>query len=79
MTSTLRQRATFDLELLGSDPIAGRLTDPDGNTSEFLGWLGLARAIEALAEAIPPRAALNAYVHANVRTQLPASPVLRAS
>jgi hypothetical protein len=75
MTTLRRHQATLEMELIDGDPIAGRLTDRDGHAIEFIGWLGLARAIEALAEATPPRACLNAYV----RTQLPASPALRAS
>jgi hypothetical protein len=33
----------------GADPIRGRLTAPTGEEDEFVGWLGLAGAIERLA------------------------------
>jgi hypothetical protein len=66
MTTTKPSRQVL-LELFDADPIAGRLTDRRGHATEFVGWLGLAGAIETLTR---PEACLNAYV----RAQLPASP-----
>ena len=31
----------------GSDPISGRLDDEEGSGEEFVGWLGLAKALES--------------------------------
>jgi hypothetical protein len=43
-----RQRS-FTLRLdVDNDPIAGRLEDESGSGHEFVGWLGLAKALEAL-------------------------------
>lgn len=40
---------TFTLSVdVGSDPIAGNLADELGGRKEFIGWLGLARALETL-------------------------------
>ncbi|MDQ3587777.1 MAG: hypothetical protein M3350_11120 [Actinomycetota bacterium] len=36
---------TVEIETV-SQPIAGALTDPDGERQEFVGWLGLASALE---------------------------------
>ena len=36
-----------------TEPITGLLRDPDGQTREFRGWLGLTSALEELAKAIP--------------------------
>ena len=38
-------QVTLDLEV-GSEPIAGRLSDDDGTTVAFVGWLELAAALE---------------------------------
>ena len=40
-------RLTLELES-GADPIAGRIRDASGTAREFVGWLGLAEALERL-------------------------------
>jgi hypothetical protein len=43
------QQRTFTLRVnVEADPIAGDLADEGGGAHEFVGWLGLARALEAL-------------------------------
>ena len=43
-------RLTLELRQ-SSDPLAGRVVDPDGRTHEFVGWVGLASALaEVLGE-----------------------------
>jgi hypothetical protein len=37
-----------------SDPIAGRLSEGGGPGEEFVGWLGLARALELALEPAEP-------------------------
>jgi hypothetical protein len=39
---------TLDLEVTAPDSISGRLCDTTGHVAEFVGWLGLAGALEAL-------------------------------
>ena len=63
MTTQLRQSATLEMELLDGDPITGRLTDRAGHATDFVGWLGLAGAIESLAGGGRPEACLNSYLH----------------
>ena len=54
MAGTPGTRAyTLHLEITDADRICGRLSDLSGRGSEFLGWLGLASAIEALTDADP--------------------------
>jgi hypothetical protein len=48
MTPHLSRRLTLDLVVTGPDSITGRLSDPSGKSTDFVGWLGLAGAIEAL-------------------------------
>ena len=64
MTTQLRQSATLEMELVDGDPIAGRLTDRTGHATDFVGWLGLAGAIEYLAGADRAEACLNTYLRA---------------
>jgi hypothetical protein len=45
MQPELHDRFTLDLEL-GSEPIAGSLTDERGTSTPFYGWLALARLLE---------------------------------
>jgi hypothetical protein len=45
MQPELHDRFTLDLEL-GSEPIAGSLTDERGTSTRFNGWLALARLLE---------------------------------
>jgi hypothetical protein len=49
MTST-RRTLTLELEVSDADHVAGRLDDGHGHSTEFVGWLGLAGAIEALSD-----------------------------
>lgn len=48
MTDRSRRTLTLELEMPDDDHVAGRLADGHGNSTEFVGWLGLAGAIEAL-------------------------------
>lgn len=52
MRKPSRHTLTLELELDGAedaDAIAGRLSDSAGHGTDFVGWLGLASAIETLA------------------------------
>ncbi len=44
-----RRTLTLELDVVDQDSIIGRLSDATGRSTEFIGWLGLASAIEALA------------------------------
>jgi hypothetical protein len=46
-----RQVLTLELESTDVDSLAGRLRDQDGHAADFVGWLGLAAAIECLTAA----------------------------
>jgi hypothetical protein len=46
-----RTRLTLELVVTTPDSISGRLSDASGRGTEFVGWLGLAGAIEALSSA----------------------------
>ena len=48
-TGAAQQRFTLELDLEDTDSIAGRLIDQTGRATDFVGWLGLASAIECLA------------------------------
>jgi hypothetical protein len=48
MTPQRSRRLTLDLVVTGPDSITGRLSDASGKGTDFVGWLGLACAIEAL-------------------------------
>jgi hypothetical protein len=48
MADSTRIALRLDLDP-AADPIRGRLTAPTGEEDEFVGWLGLAGAIERLA------------------------------
>jgi hypothetical protein len=54
-----KETHAFRLELeSGTDPIRGRLADVSGPSSiDFVGWLGLASALERALETIGPVAA----------------------
>jgi hypothetical protein len=54
MTSQ-RTRLTLELVVTAPDSISGRLSDAAGRGTEFVGWLGLAGAIEALSSGPRPR------------------------
>jgi hypothetical protein len=45
MEPEIHDRFSLDLEL-GAEPIAGSLTDEQGNSTAFSGWLALARLLE---------------------------------
>ncbi len=49
MTPPTPRRLLVELDHDGHS-IAGRVRDPEGGSIDFLGWLGLAAAIEELAE-----------------------------
>jgi hypothetical protein len=55
----------------GADPIAGRLREGDGPAWDFVGWLGLARALELALEGGPAPGAEDAPAPAT-ETPLPA-------
>jgi hypothetical protein len=42
------RRLILDLVVTAPDSISGRLCDATGRVTEFVGWLGLAGALEAL-------------------------------
>jgi hypothetical protein len=44
---------TLDLEV-GTEPIAGRLSEPGGEPAPFAGWLELAAALERAVRPDPP-------------------------
>jgi hypothetical protein len=48
-----RQRKTFTLELEDTEPIEGRLRTESGPSREFVGWLGLAAALESVLAPLP--------------------------
>jgi hypothetical protein len=50
MTPPTLKRLVVELDHDGHS-IAGQVRGPDGRTIDFIGWLGLAAAIEELAEA----------------------------
>ena len=77
MTTSTRT-ATLELQLLAGDAVAGRLTDGTGRGADFVGWLGLAGAIEALTAPAPAEACLNSYLLAGEPTR-PGSPVFCAA
>jgi hypothetical protein len=52
MPSEIRHVLTLELEFVGDD-VSGRLSDRAGDGREFVGWLGLAGAIELLAPSAP--------------------------
>jgi hypothetical protein len=57
MASDCARTLTLEIDP-GSDPICGRLREgPDAKGEEFVGWLGLARALERALEAGPPASA----------------------
>jgi hypothetical protein len=58
MTAQRSRRLTLDLVVTAPDSISGRICDATGRVTEFVGWLGLAGAIEALST--PPRLAARA-------------------
>ena len=45
MTSTIRLQVTLELRQ-GTDPLSGRVIDEGGRNRDFVGWIGLARALE---------------------------------
>jgi hypothetical protein len=47
------QRKTFTLEFEDAEPIEGRLRAEDGPSREFVGWLGLAAALESVLAPLP--------------------------
>ena len=49
MTPPIPKRLLVELDHDGHT-ITGRVRDPDGGSVDFFGWLGLAAAIEELAE-----------------------------
>jgi hypothetical protein len=52
MTSTTLLRLRLDLRP-GSSPLRGRVVDEAGRVRDFVGWTGLASALEAVLEAHP--------------------------
>jgi hypothetical protein len=50
---SIRQRKTFTLEFEDVEPIEGRLRADDGSSREFVGWLGLAAALESVVAPLP--------------------------
>ncbi|HYU59422.1 MAG TPA: hypothetical protein VEK39_01570 [Solirubrobacterales bacterium] len=48
-----RQRKTFTLEFEDTEPIEGRLRAESGPSREFVGWLGLAAALESVLAPLP--------------------------
>lgn len=46
-----RRRVTLDIAV--GDPIEGRLQGEDGRARPFVGWIGLARALEEVLEQRP--------------------------
>jgi hypothetical protein len=48
-----RQHKTFTLELEDTEPIEGRLRIESGPSREFVGWLGLAAALESVLAPLP--------------------------
>ena len=47
------QHKTFTLEFEDTEPIEGRLRADDGPSREFVGWLGLAAALESVLAPLP--------------------------
>ena len=47
------QHRTFTLEFEDVEPIEGRLRPEDGPSREFVGWLGLAAALESVLAPLP--------------------------
>ena len=45
MTSTTPMQVTLELQR-GSDPLSGRVVDEAGRSHDFVGWIGLASALE---------------------------------
>jgi hypothetical protein len=61
------QRKTFTLEFEDVEPIEGRLRAEDGPSREFVGWLGLAAALESVLAPLPGelgRGAIDSAGHA---------------
>jgi hypothetical protein len=57
MKSDTARTLTLEIDP-ASDPIRGRLREgPDAKGEEFVGWLGLAMALERALEAGPPESA----------------------
>lgn len=56
MIHARRQAVTLELSFDGSDVITGRMVDSVGRCTDFVGWLGLAGAIELLSEEPPGQA-----------------------
>lgn len=54
MTPQRSRRLTLDLVVVGPDSITGRVSDASGRATDFVGWLGLAGAIEALSSGRRP-------------------------
>jgi len=52
MTSTTEMQVTLELRR-GSDPLAGRVVGEDGRRHDFVGWIGLARALEEVLDDEP--------------------------
>jgi hypothetical protein len=50
MTRRVHRRLILEFDLTDADSIAGRLSDPSGRATDFVGWLGLASAIESLSD-----------------------------
>jgi hypothetical protein len=53
MRNPSRHTLTLELEVDTGDGVAGRLSDADGRGTDFVGWLGLASAIEAFSAPDP--------------------------
>ncbi len=47
------RRLIVDLVVTAPDSISGRVCDATGRATEFVGWLGLAGALEALSAETP--------------------------
>jgi hypothetical protein len=56
MRNRSRHTLTLELEVDTGDGVAGRLSDAQGRGTDFVGWLGLASAIEAFSAPDPPPA-----------------------
>jgi hypothetical protein len=52
MTSTTLLRLSLELRP-GTSPLCGRIVDESGGVHEFVGWTGLASALEEVLEAHP--------------------------
>ena len=52
MTAQSRTRVSIELDL-AHDPVTGLVTDPDGASHTFSGWLGLVAAIQRTQDPAP--------------------------